>query len=177
MEKMQLSENFVNRIQELAGILKEEDPKTYKARFDSKILPAIKQAFKSYGFGILDTNNLEDPGLGDEKLALTNAAKKNAIFFYNGNPVGGFWIVVNPKFEADLKKLQGSKIVGPTDGTIQNYSKPYTAVDAKTKQPVKRDKDVFKAYVHKPNLQAMAANPQANPAAQSAMAQGQASFK
>lgn len=175
---MNLSENFVNRIQELAGILKEQDPKTYKANFDKTILPKIRELFqKTYGFKIFDTNNLENPAIGEEKFALTDAAEKMAIFFYNGNPVGGFWIVVNPKHEAELKKLQASKIVGPTDGTIQNYSKPYTAVDAKTKQPVKRDKDVFKAYVHKPNLQAMAANPQANPAAQSAMAQGKASFK
>jgi hypothetical protein len=174
---MNLSENFVNRIQELAGILKEEDPKTYKARFDTQILPKIRETLKAYGYKIAETKNLEDPNLGSAKLALTNDKVKNAILFYNGNPIGGFWIVVNAKNEADLKKFQASKIVGPTDGTIQNYSKPYVAVDPKTKQQIKRDKDLFKAYVHKPNLQAMATNPQANPAVQSAAAQGQAQFK
>ena len=106
-------------------------------------------------------------------LLASNPKAKNVIMFYNGNPIGGFNILVNPVFAGDIQKfVTGSKLVGPKDGEIKDFQLAYQVTDPQSKQVQKRN-DKFKAYILKPNLAAAVA-----PAtAQAAATQGQALFK
>jgi hypothetical protein len=105
----------------------------------------------------------------------SNPKAKNVIMFYNGNPIGGFNILVNPVFAGDIQKfVTGSKLVGPKDGEIKDFQLAYQVTDPQSKQVQKRN-DKFKAYILKPNLAAAAAAAPAT--AQAAATQGQALFK
>lgn len=171
---MKLSENFKKKIQELAGILNEIDAASYKQKFDSQTYPAIQKFFRGMGYKIAISKNLNDATTNLAKFAMaSNPKAKNVIMFYNGNPVGGFNILVNPAFAGDIQKfVAGSKLVGPKDGEIKDFQLAYQITDPQSKQVQKRN-DKFKAYILKPNLAATAA-----PAtAQAAATQGQALFK
>jgi len=172
---MILSENFKRKLQELAGILNEVDAAAYKQQFDAKTFPAIQKFFKGMGYKIAISKNLNDPNTNLAKFAMASNPKiKNAIIFYNGNPVGGFNILVNPVYAGDLQKfLSGSKLIGPKDGEIKDFQLAYQITDPQSKQVQKRN-DKFKAFILKPNL---AAAPAGAPAGGQAAAQGQALFK
>jgi hypothetical protein len=177
---MKLSENFKKKIQELAGILNEIDAASYKQKFDSQTFPAIQKFFRGMGYKVAVSKNLNDANTNLAKFAIaSNPKAKNVIMFYNGNPIGGFNILVNPVFAGDIQKfVAGSKLVGPKDGEIKDFQLAYQVTDPQSKQVQKRN-DKFKAYILKPNLAAVAA-PAAAPAAgqpTAAAAQGQALFK
>jgi hypothetical protein len=171
---MKLSENFKKKIQELAGILNEIDAASYKQKFDSQTFPAIQKFFRGMGYKVAVSKNLNDANTNLAKFAMaSNPKAKNVIMFYNGNPIGGFNILVNPVFAGDIQKfVTGSKLVGPKDGEIKDFQLAYQITDPQSKQVQKRN-DKFKAYILKPNLAATVA-----PAtAQAAATQGQALFK
>lgn len=172
---MILSENFKRKIQELAGILNEVDAAAFKQKFDTQTFPAIQKYFKTLGYKIAISKNLNDPNTNLAKFAMaSNPKAKNVIMFYNGNPVGGFNILVNPVFAPDVQKfVTASKLVGPKDGEIKDFQLAYQITDPQTKQIQKRN-DKFKAYIFKPNLAAPAT---ATAGAQAAATQGQALFK
>jgi len=170
---MLLSENFKKRLQELANILQEQDPAAFKKTFDAQTFPAIQKYFKGLGYKIGISKNLNDPTTNLMKFAMaSNPKAKNVILFYNGNPVGGFNILLNPVYAGDLQKfITASKLVGPQDGQIKDFQLQYQITDPQSKQVQKRN-DKFKAYIFKPNLAAAAV-----PGAQAAATQGQALFK
>ncbi len=170
---MLLSENFKKRLQELANILEELDAATLKKTFDAQTFPAIQKYFRGMGYKVGISKNLNDATTNLMKFAMTSNPKaKNVILFYNGNPVGGFNILLNPVFAGDLQKfVTASKLVGPQDGQIKDFQLQYQITDPQSKQVQKRN-DKFKAYIYKPNLTAAAV-----PGAQAAATQGQALFK
>jgi hypothetical protein len=173
--KMKLTENFKKKLQELAGILQEVDAAAFKQKFDTQTFPAIQKYFKTLGYKIAISKNLNDATTNLAKFAMaSNPKAKNVIMFYNGNPVGGFNILVNPVFAGDIQKfVAGSKLVGPKDGEIKDFQLAYQITDPQSKQVQKRN-DKFKAYIFKPNLADPAA---AASGAQAAATQGQALFK
>lgn len=170
---MNLSENYKRKLQELAGLLSEMDAAALKQKFDSQIFPAIQKFFRGMGYKIAISKNLNDPNTNLAKFAMaSNPKAKNVIMFYNGNPVGGFNILVNPVFAADIQKfITNSKLVGPKDGELKDFQLAYQITDPQSKQVQKRN-DKFKAYIYKPNLAAAA-----TAGAQAAATQGQALFK
>lgn len=170
-----ISESYKNRIQELAGLLSEIDAAAFKQKFDTQTFPAIQKYFKTLGYKIAISKNLNDATTNLAKFAMaSNPKAKNVIMFYNGNPVGGFNILVNPIFAADVQKfVTTSKLVGPKDGVIKDFQLAYQITDPQSKQVQKRN-DKFKAYIFKPNLVLPAA---AVTGAQAAATQGQALFK
>lgn len=172
---MKLTENFKRKIQELAGIINEVDTAAFKQKFDTQTFPAIQKFFKGLGYKIAISKNLNDANTNLAKFAMaSNPKAKNVIMFYNGNPVGGFNILVNPVFAGDITKfVTASKLVGPKDGEIKDFALAYQITDPQSKQVQKRN-DKFKAYIYKPDLAAPAA---ATAGAQAAATQGQALFK
>lgn len=170
---MRLTENYKRKLQELAGMISEMDAAAFKQKFDTQTFPAIQKFFKGMGYKIAMSKNLNDANTNLAKFAMASNPKvKNVIMFYNGNPVGGFNILLNPVFAGDLQKfITGSKLVGPKDGELKDFQLAYQITDPQSKQVQKRN-DKFKAYIYKPNPAAAGAA-----GAQAAATQGQALFK